>query len=273
MVSHRRWMVHRRKVSNTNAFTHENFSGIRVIQSFTAEERANSEFRGLLRECVNSFISAVRMNNMFWPSVEMSWGLGTIVVFWFGVRLLNTGTITIGLLVAFTGYLSMFWQPVMNISSFYNILVSNMSGAERIFEILDIEPAIKDKEGAVPLPRIEGEVIFRNVSFGYENGRRVLENISFHVKPGERIALVGPTGAGKTSIINLIGRFFEAQEGEVLIDGYNVKDVTMESLRSQMGWSSRIPSSSPVASKITSGTGSWTRRTRSYRRRQGGAGP
>ena len=235
VVSHRRWMVHRRKVSNTNAFTHENFSGIRVIQSFTAEERANSEFRGLLRECVNSFINAVRMNNMFWPSVEMSWGLGTIVVFWFGVRLLNTGTITIGLLVAFTGYLSMFWQPVMNISSFYNILVSNMSGAERIFEILDIEPAIKDKEGAVPLPRIKGEVIFRNVSFGYENGRRVLENISFHVKPGERIALVGPTGAGKTSIINLIGRFFEAQEGEVLIDGYNVKDVTMESLRSQMG--------------------------------------
>jgi ATP-binding cassette subfamily B protein len=129
----------------------------------------------------------------------------------------------------------MFWQPVMNISSFYNILVSNMSGAERIFEILDIEPAIKDKEGAVPLPRIKGEVIFRNVSFGYEDGRRVLENISFHVKPGERIALVGPTGAGKTSIINLIGRFFEAQEGEVLIDGYNVKDVTMESLRSQMG--------------------------------------
>src|SRR5690554_6844595 len=235
VVSHRRWMIHRRKVSNANAFTHESFSGVRVIQSFTAEERAKREFKGLLREYVNSFISAVRMNNMFWPSVEMSWGLGTIVVFWFGVRLLNTGTITIGLLVAFTGYLSMFWQPVMNISSFYNILVSNMSGAERIFEILDIEPAIKDKEGAVPLPRIKGEVIFRNVSFGYEDGRRVLENISFHVKPGERIALVGPTGAGKTSIINLIGRFFEAQEGEVLIDGYNVKDVTMESLRSQMG--------------------------------------
>jgi ATP-binding cassette subfamily B multidrug efflux pump len=235
VVSHRRWMIHRRKVSNANAFTHESFSGVRVIQSFTAEERAKREFKGLLREYVNSFISAVRMNNMFWPSVEMSWGLGTIVVFWFGVRLLNTGTITIGLLVAFTGYLSMFWQPVMNISSFYNILVSNMSGAERIFEILDIEPAIKDKEGAVPLPRIKGEVIFRNVSFGYEDGRRVLENISFHVKPGERIALVGPTGAGKTSIINLLGRFFEAQEGEVLIDGYNVKDVTMESLRSQMG--------------------------------------
>jgi ATP-binding cassette subfamily B protein len=157
------------------------------------------------------------------------------VVYWFGIRLLNTGTITIGLLVAFSGYLSMFWQPVMNISSFYNILVSNMSGAERIFEILDIEPAIKDKEGAIPLPQIKGEVIFKNVSFWYKDGQKVLDNISFHVKPGERIALVGPTGAGKTSIINLIGRFFEAQEGEVLVDGYNVKDVTMESLRSQMG--------------------------------------
>lgn len=235
VVSHRRWMVHRRKISNANAFTHENFSGIRVIQSFTAEQRTSNDFRTLLRECVKAFISAVRMNNLFWPSVEMSWGIGTIVVFWFGVRLLNTGTITIGLLVAFSGYLSMFWRPVMNISNFYNILVSNMSGAERIFEILDIKPAIKDKEGAIPLPRIKGEVTFKNVTFGYEDGQKVLENINLQVKPGESIALVGPTGAGKTSIINLIGRFFDAQEGEILIDGYNVKEITMESLRSQMG--------------------------------------
>lgn len=235
VVSHRRWMVHRRKTSNANAFTHETFSGIRVIQSFTAEQRTSSEFMGLLRECVKAFMHAVRLNNWFWPSVEMSWGVGTIVVFWFGVRLLNTGTITIGLLVAFSGYLSMFWRPVMNVSNFYNILVSNMSGAERIFEILDIEPEIKDKEGAIPLPRIKGEVTFKNVSFGYEDGRMVLKNISFQVKPGETVALVGPTGAGKTSIINLIGRFFETQEGEILIDGYNIKDVTIESLRSQMG--------------------------------------
>jgi len=235
VVSHRRWMVHRRKISNANAFTHESFSGIRVIQSFTAEQRTSNDFKALLRECVKAFISAVRMNNLFWPSVEMSWGIGTIVVFWFGVRLLNTGTITIGLLVAFSGYLSMFWRPVMNISNFYNILVSNMSGAERIFEILDIEAAIKDKEGAIPLPRIKGEVTFKNVTFGYEDGQKVLENINLQVKPGESIALVGPTGAGKTSIINLIGRFFEAQEGEILIDGYNVKEITMESLRSQMG--------------------------------------
>lgn len=235
VVSHRRWRTHRKKTSNANAFTHENFSGIRVIQSFTAEQRTSSDFKILLRECVKAFISAVRINNCFWPSVEMSWGIGTIVVFWFGVKLLNTGTITIGLLVAFSGYISMFWRPVMNISNFYNILVSNMSGAERIFEILDIEPAIKDMEGAIPLPEIKGEVTFKNVTFGYEDGQRVLENINFQVNPGESIALVGPTGAGKTSIINLIGRFFDAQEGEVLIDGYNVKEITMESLRSQMG--------------------------------------
>lgn len=235
VVSHRRWRTHRKKTSNANAFTHENFSGIRVIQSFTAEQRTSSDFKILLRECVKAFISAVRINNCFWPSVEMSWGIGTIVVFWFGVKLLNTGTITIGLLVAFSGYISMFWRPVMNISNFYNILVSNMSGAERIFEILDIEPAIKDMEGAIPLPEIKGEVTFKNVTFGYEDGQRVLENINFQVNPGESIALVGPTGAGKTSIINLIGRFFDAQEGEILIDGYNVKEITMESLRSQMG--------------------------------------
>lgn len=235
VVSHRRWRAHRKKTSNANAFTHENFSGIRVIQSFTAERRTSGDFKILLRECVKAFISAIRINNCFWPSVEMSWGIGTIVVFWFGVKLLNTGTITIGLLVAFSGYISMFWRPVMNISNFYNILVSNMSGAERIFEIMDIEPAIKDMEGAIPLPEIQGEVTFKNVTFGYEDGQRVLENINFQVNPGESIALVGPTGAGKTSIINLIGRFFDAQEGEVLIDGYNVKEITMESLRSQMG--------------------------------------
>jgi len=160
--------------------------------------------------------------------------MGTIVVFWYGVHLLNTGTITIGLLIAFTGYIGMFWHPVMEISNLYNTLVSNMSGAERIFEIMDITPEIQDRPEAIVLPPLKGQVVFKNVSFGYEEEQTVLRDINLEVKPGETIALVGPTGAGKTSIVNLINRFYETDRGEVLIDGYNVKDVALESLHSQM---------------------------------------
>lgn len=235
IVSHRRWQVFRKKSSNLNAFTHENFSGIRVVQSFTAENQTTRDYSQLLRENFQAFIRAVRLNDLFWPSVELSWGIGTIVVFWYGIRLLNTGTVTIGLLVAFSGYVSMFWRPVMNISNFYNTLVSNLSGAERIFELMDIEPTIQEAEAAQPLPVLRGEVEFKEVTFGYVDGQIVLDKVSFRVNPGETVALVGPTGAGKTSIINLIGRFFEPQSGAVFIDGYDVQKVTLESLRRQMG--------------------------------------
>jgi ATP-binding cassette subfamily B multidrug efflux pump len=235
IYSHKRWRIYRKKVSNTNAFTHENFSGIRVVQSFTAESKTEKNYLRLLRDSLKSFINAVRLNDFFWPSVELSWGIGAIAVYWFGTHLLETGTITIGLLVAFTGYISMFWQPVMNVSNFYNTLVSNMSGAERIFEILDLDPQIKNQPGAVDLPAIRGEVVFDHVCFGYEEDQTVLRDISFNVQPGETIALAGPTGAGKTSIVNLIGRFYEAFSGAVRIDGYDLREVTLESLRSQMG--------------------------------------
>jgi ATP-binding cassette subfamily B multidrug efflux pump len=234
-ISHKRWQVVRKKTSNMNAFTHEDFSGIRVVQSFTAEEKTSRTFLGLVTDQRNAFLKAVRMNDLFWPLVEMSWGVGTLVVFWYGLKLYNTGTVTIGLLVAFTGYISMFWQPIMNISNFYNQLVTNIAGAERIFEILDIEPDIVDRAGVQTLPPIKGHVAFRHVTFGYDQDQVVLKDVSFEVEAGETIALVGPTGVGKTTIVNLISRFYETQSGEVLIDGYNVQQVTLESLRSQMG--------------------------------------
>jgi ATP-binding cassette subfamily B multidrug efflux pump len=234
-VSRKRWMVFRKKTSNLNAFSHESFSGIRVIQSFAAERETSSTFNELLNQQRDSFTKAVRLNDLFWPIVEMSWGVGTILVFWFGVRLISTDTVTPGLLVAFSSYVSMFWHPIMSISSFYNQLVTNMSGAERIFEILDIEPDIKDRENAVPMPKIKGEVCFKNVTFGYDDSMPVLKNVSFHVKVGQTIALVGSTGAGKTTIVNLISRFYEVSDGEVLIDGCNVNNVTLESLRAQIG--------------------------------------
>jgi ATP-binding cassette subfamily B multidrug efflux pump len=235
VVSHQRWRIHRKKTSNLNAFTHENFSGIRVVQSFTAEAKTRGVYQELLHQHRQSFLRAVRLNDLFWPAVELSWGVGTIAVFWYGVKLLNTGSISIGLLVAFNSYTGMFWNPVMNISNFYNALISNLSGAERIFEIMAIDPTITDKATARILPPLKGEVIFNQVTFGYEPGQVVLDQISFKVQPGETIALVGPTGVGKTSIINLIARFYDTTEGAVLLDGYNVKEVTLESLRSQLG--------------------------------------
>lgn len=233
--SHKGWQVYRKKNSNINAFTHEAFSGMRVIQGFAAEDSTSRTFRKLCGDWRDAFLRAVRYADFFWPSVEMSWGVGTIVVFAFGLRMLQTGSITIGLLVAFTGYVGMFWQPIMSISNFYNQLVTNITGAERIFEIMDIRPDIVDQEGCDTLPPVAGLVSFRNVTFGYEQDVPVLNDVSFDVSPGENIALVGPTGVGKTTIVNLISRFYEAQSGEVLIDGYDVRNVTVESLRSQLG--------------------------------------
>lgn len=233
--AHKRWQRYRKKNSNLNAFTHEDFSGIRVVQSFAAEEKTAQDFDELLEEHRDAFVSAVKLNDLFWPMVEISWGIGSVIVFWYGVRMLNTGTITVGLLVAFTGYLSMFWRPVMNLSNFYNILVTNIAGAERIFEILDIEPDIQEQKKAMEMPIIRGEVEFQHVTFGYDPKEPVLLDVSFKAKAGETIALVGPTGAGKTSIINLISRFYDVQQGAVLIDGMDIREVTLESLRSQMG--------------------------------------
>ena len=234
-LNHKRWQIHRKKNSNLNAFMHEDFSGMRVVQSFAAENKTNGTFGELVTDLRRAFIKAVRVADFYWPSVEMSWGIGTIVTFSVGINLINANSISLGDLVAFTGYIGMFWQPIMNISQFYNQLVTNMTGAERIFEILDIEPDIKDAVGCSELPELKGEVEFRNVTFSYDESKKVLEDVSFSVKPGETIALVGPTGVGKTTIINLISRFYEAQIGEVLLDGYDVKNVSLHSLRSQLG--------------------------------------
>lgn len=233
-ISRKRWQIVRKKNSTLNAFTHENFSGIRVIKYFTAERYRYNIFEELAWDLRSAFMRAVRISDLFWPMVEFSWGLGTVVTFYFGIKMINTGDITVGLLVAFTSYISMFWRPIMNLSNLFNNLITSMASAERIFEILDIDPQIIEKENAIDV-EIKGEIEFRNVSFSYDGERKVLDNVSFKVKPGEKVALVGHTGAGKTTIINLICRFYDAQEGEVLIDGINIKNIKLECLRRQIG--------------------------------------
>jgi len=235
IISERRWQDVRKKASTMNAYLHESFSGVRIIQSFVQEKNSLTMFTELATNARRSWLAAIRVENIFWPIVELSWAIGTILVYWYGIRQLDTGEITVGLLTAFAGYVGMFWHPIMNLGNYYNMLISSLTAAERIFEIMDIEPEVKDKEGALPIPPIKGQVTFENVCFGYEDGQVVLDEVSFNVPEGESIALVGPTGAGKTTIVNLISRFYDPTSGRVSIDGYDVKECTLNSIRSQMG--------------------------------------
>lgn len=232
-ISRKRWQIVRKKGSTLNAFTHENFSGIRVVKYFTAEKYRANIFSELAWDVRQAFVRAVRINDLFWPMVEFSWGIGTVITFYFGVRMINSGDISVGLLIAFTSYISMFWRPIMNLSNLYNNLVIGMASAERIFEIMDIKPNIKEEEEAIDID-IKGEIEFRNVSFSYDGKRKVLDKVSFKINPGEKVALVGHTGAGKSTIVNLLCRFYDPQEGEILIDGINIKKTKLESLRRQI---------------------------------------
>ena len=233
--AHPRWQVFRKKSANLNAFIHEDMAGMRIIQSFHAQEETESTFDELLEEHRNSFIRAVRMSDAFGSAIDLSWGIGCILLYFTGIVILGVDQVSVGTFIAFGTYLNMFWQPINNISNFYNQLVTNIAGAERIFEILDTEPAILDEEGVSQMPPIRGEVTFEHVSFSYDDKVKVLDDICFRIKPGETIALVGATGAGKSTIVNLISRFYDVQEGTVRIDGLDVKKVSIESLRQQMG--------------------------------------
>lgn len=233
--SHIRWQIHRKKGSNMNAFVHEDISGMYVVQSFGAEQETKQIFEELLQEHKDSFVDAVRYADAFGPIVDFCWGLGTMVLYFFGVNMILDGMLQVGTLIAFGTYISMFWRPVMNLSNFYNQLVTNIAGAERIFEILDTKPDLTDGETACEMPEITGAVRFRHVTFSYEKEKEVLKDVSFEIEPGQTVALIGPTGAGKSTIVNLICRFYDIQHGQVCIDGRDVKSVTIESLRSQMG--------------------------------------
>lgn len=233
--AHPRWQLFRKKSANLNAFIHEDMAGIRIIQSFHAQEETENTFDELLAEHRESFYGAVRMSDAFGSVIDLSWGVGCILLYFTGIVVLGVEHVSVGTFIAFGTYLNMFWQPIHNLSNFYNQLVTNIAGAERIFEILDTPPAIADAEGVTEMPPIRGEVTFDNVTFSYDDKVKVLDDVSFRIKEGETIALVGPTGAGKSTIVNLISRFYDVQEGVVAVDGHDVKKVSIESLRRQMG--------------------------------------
>ncbi len=237
IIAHKRWQVFRKKSSNISAFVHENLSGIGIVQSFNAEEESQKEFSDLVDEHRRSFRSCVAVADMFGPAIEIAWGVGTFFLYYIGIKKLGFDAVGYGTYTAFAIYLSMFWGPIRNLASYYNKLVTNMSAAERVFAIMDEKSEVMDKPDAYELPEIKGVVDFSHVSFAYpdEPETKVLHDVNLHVNAGETIALVGATGAGKTTIVNLISRFYNATEGTVSIDGHNILDVTINSLRRQMG--------------------------------------
>lgn len=230
-----RWQINRKKSANLNAFIHEDVSGIRIVKTFAAENETQDTFDELNAEAKNSFIHAVRVSDAYSSIIEISMSLSMICMFAVGIKVIGPDELSVGLIVAFITYVSLFWQPISNLGDFYNQIIRSVAAAERVFEVIDEVPAIRDSENAHDLPEIKGRVNFEKVCFAYEDDVPVLNNVSFEVKPGETIALVGPTGAGKTTIVNLISRFYDTKSGKVLIDGNDVKEVKLEGLRSQLG--------------------------------------
>lgn len=229
------WQRVSRKQANMNAYIHESICGIKVTQSFARENENMKIFQNQSNEYRKSWMAAVRVQFLMWPFIDIISVTSVVAVFVAGIRWLGTGGVTVGIIIAFISYIWRFWEPVSNLGNFYNAIINAVAYLERIFETIDEKPIVDNLPGAVELPPIEGAVEFKDVVFSYEKDEVILNNVSFIVKPGETIALVGPTGAGKSTVVNLVSRFYDIESGSVMIDGMDVRSVTLESLRKQMG--------------------------------------
>ena len=230
------WTRSRKTMSAINGNLNETIQGVRVIQAFSRSKINEGKFTEINNRNRGAFMRAISLELTVWPLVELIGMLGTVIVLWYGSSRVISGELTVGFIVAFINYLWRFWGPLSALSKVYSQLLSAMASAERIFEILDTEPEIRDRVNAPDMPPIEGRVVFDNVKFRYEaNKPDVIKGLNFEVSPGQRIAIVGPTGAGKSTIVNLLMRFYDPSEGRVLIDGIDLKEVSLPSLRSQLG--------------------------------------
>jgi len=229
------WQDVSNKSSNLNAYLQENITGARVTQIFTREEENAQIFDRLSEKYRKSWINAVKYSNLVWPATDNVSTLVRAAIFVVGLLVLTPAAVSLGTIVAMTSYASSFWQPIMNLSNIFNNFINNIAYLERIFETLDEPATIADKPNAQDIGDITGEVKFDDVTFSYEQCKTVLEHISFDVKPGESVALVGPTGAGKSTVVSLLSRFYDLDSGKITIDGKDISQATLHSLRSQMG--------------------------------------
>jgi ATP-binding cassette subfamily B protein len=230
------WRTVQKKRSNMNAYIHESLTGMQITQAFVREKKNSGIFSDLQTDYLKNWMKTVMMSHGIFPIVLLINTTSVILMYLFGINYLNQNLVTIGTLIALLQYIWRLWQPIIDISNFYNqVLVAN-SAAERIFDVLDTEPDITDLPGAVTMPPIQGEIKFEAVNFSYQpEGELILKDMNFVVKPGETIAFVGATGAGKSTIINLMTRFYDIDQGKILIDGHDIQQVKIESLRKQIG--------------------------------------
>ncbi len=236
----RAWQDVRIKQSMLNSHLNESIQGVRVTQSFTQERENMGFFDRINTENFESWKNATRQNAIFRPFVEMTNAVGTAILIWYGAYLIQqsltggTSTLTVGVFISFAFYLGMFWEPISRLGQLYNMLLVGMASSERIFEFLDEKPIVDEKDNAIQLDTIRGEIEFKDVEFSYDSKRTALNRISLKMEAGQTVALVGHTGSGKTTIANLISRFYDATGGEVKIDGHNIRDISLQSLRSQI---------------------------------------
>lgn len=229
------WQQVSNKSSNLNAYLHESIVGVKISQMFTREEE-NAEINDkLAKKYKKVWMRAVAYSNLVWPSTDIVSIIVRAFIFGVGLLGMGAGAVSFGTIIAMTDYSARFWQPLMNLSNLMNTFINAVANLERIFEMMDEPVTVDDLPGATEMPAIRGDVHFRDVTFAYEPGINILEHLSFDVKAGQSIALVGPTGAGKTTIVNLISRFYNISGGEVDIDESDISKVTLHSLRSQMG--------------------------------------
>lgn len=231
------WQIQSNKQSNLNAYIAESINGIRVTQSFVREDVNSGIFNNLSGSYRKSWMRAVMFNFTMGPSIDIISIITTAAIYVLGVSWMINGEtgITVGVLVAFTAYIGRFWAPINTLAGFYNSLLTAISYLERIFETIDEPVVVKDRKDAVEMPPIHGDVAFDHVTFSYEPGVPILKNVSFHANQGQSFAVVGPTGAGKTTLVNLLSRFYNVDSGRILIDGVDIAGVTIRSLRKQMG--------------------------------------
>ena len=233
----RGWRLSSNKTSNLNAYISESINGIRVTQSFVREEENEEIFRRLNNDSRKYWMKAVIYNFMLGPIVDFITTVTTSVIYVWAIYMMIGGVpgITVALLTTFSGYISRFWAPITTMANFYNSMMTAASYLERIFETIDEPVIVHDVKDAIDMPKIVGNVAFKDVSFSYEDNVKILSGINFSVKAGESVAIVGPTGAGKTTIVNLISRFYNLDSGLLTIDDIDISKVKLKSLRSQMG--------------------------------------
>ena len=231
------WQIQSNKQSNLTAYIAESINGIRVTQSFVRENENTSIFNRLSGNYRDAWMRAVKYNFLMWPCIDSISTVTTAIIYVVGISWISGELygVTVGVLIAFSSYISRFWEPINTLASFYNSLLTAIAYLERIFETIDEPVNVKDAPDAVPMPPIKGEVSFQNVCFSYEDGVQILNNVNFTAKPGDTYAIVGPTGAGKSTIVNLISRFYNVDSGTITIDGTDISRVTLSSLRKQMG--------------------------------------